>query len=402
MKKRFKVLGMAVLLLTLALTVGENLAESQARKTEETLYQQLQMFSDVLSIVQKNYVEEVDSKKLINGALRGMLSSLDPYSQFLEPDLYKELEIETEGKFGGVGMTITVKDNLVTVVSPLEDTPAFRAGIQPNDRIVKIDGKITRGMDSAAAAKLLRGAPNTKVNIEVLREGAPELLKLELTRELIKLKSVKRAQLIEGSKIGYIRLVEFQKDSYADLKAAVENLQKEKMEGLVLDLRNNPGGLLDSSISIADLFLPPNRLVVYTQGRRSEDRIEYRTRQAEAIPASLPMVILINEGSASASEILAGALSDSKRAVLVGKKSFGKGSVQTVIPMPESSAVKLTIARYYTPSGRVIEGKGLTPDIEVEQNLRTLALEGKIDLEKDAQLQRALDLLKGLTVLREK
>jgi len=182
----------------------------------------------------------------------------------------------------------------------------------------------------------------------------------------------------------------------------VENLQKEKMEGLVLDLRNNPGGLLDSSISIADLFLPPNRLVVYTQGRRSEDRIEYRTRQAEAIPASLPMVILINEGSASASEILAGALSDSKRAVLVGKKSFGKGSVQTVIPMPESSAVKLTIARYYTPSGRVIEGKGLTPDIEVEQNLRTLALEGKIDLEKDAQLQRALDLLKGLTVLREK
>ncbi len=402
MKKRFKVLGMAVLLLVLALTVGENLAESQARKSEETLYQQLQMFSDVLSIVQKNYVEEVENKKLINGALRGMLSSLDPYSQFLEPELYKELEIETEGKFGGVGMTITVKDNLVTVVSPLEDTPAFRAGIQPNDRIIKIDGKLTRGMDSAAAAKLLRGDPSTRVNIEVLREGAPELLKLELTRELIKLKSVKRAQLIEGSRIGYIRLVEFQKESYTDLKAALETLRKDGLEGLVLDLRNNPGGLLDSSISIADLFLPPNRLVVYTQGRRTEDRIEYRTRQAEAIPASLPMVILINEGSASASEILAGALSDSKRAVLVGKKSFGKGSVQTVIPLPESSAVKLTIARYYTPSGRVIEGKGLTPDIEVEQNIRTLALEGKIDLEKDAQLQRALDLLKGLTVLREK
>ncbi|HNQ36141.1 MAG TPA: S41 family peptidase [bacterium] len=402
MKKRFKVLGMAVLLLVLALTVGENLAESQARKSEETLYQQLQMFSDVLSIVQKNYVEEVENKKLINGALRGMLSSLDPYSQFLEPELYKELEIETEGKFGGVGMTITVKDNLVTVVSPLEDTPAFRAGIQPNDRIIKIDGKLTRGMDSAAAAKLLRGDPSTRVNIEVLREGAPELLKLELTRELIKLKSVKRAQLIEGSRIGYIRLVEFQKESYTDLKAALETLRKDGLEGLVLDLRNNPGGLLDSSISIADLFLPPNRLVVYTQGRRTEDRIEYRTRQAEAIPASLPMVILVDEGSASASEILAGALSDSKRAVLVGKKSFGKGSVQTVIPLPESSAVKLTIARYYTPSGRVIEGKGLTPDIEVEQNIRTLALEGKIDLEKDAQLQRALDLLKGLTVLREK
>ncbi|MFH0796779.1 MAG: S41 family peptidase [Candidatus Omnitrophota bacterium] len=388
------------LLLSLPLFLGENVARSQARKSEEALYQNLQLFSDVLSVVQTNYVEEVDSRKLIYGALKGMLASLDPYSQFLDQELYQELEIETEGKFGGVGMTITSKDDLITVISPIEDTPAFRSGIRPNDKIIRIDGKMTRGMNSAEAAKLLRGEPGTKVEVEIFHENASELVKLTLTRETIKLKSVKRVQILPDSKIAYIRLAEFQKDTYKDLKAALEDLMKQGMEGLVLDLRSNPGGLLDSAVNVSNLFLPLDRLVVYTQGRKPEDRIEYKTRNNETIPSTIPMVILINGGSASASEILSGALSDWKRAVLLGEKSFGKGSVQTVVPLPDKAALKLTIARYYTPKGRVIEGKGLTPDIAVEQKEKDLLSEGKVDLVKDTQLQRAVDLLKGISVFQ--
>lgn len=400
MKKIRKFWGVILLLLLLSLPLflGENVARSQARKSEEALYQNLQLFSDVLSVVQTNYVEEVDSKKLIYGALKGMLSSLDPYSQFLDQELYQELEIETEGKFGGVGMTITSKDDLITVISPIEDTPAFRSGIRPHDRIIRIDGKITRGMNSTEAARLLRGEPGTKVEVEILHENASELVKITLTRETIKLKSVKKVQILPDSKIAYIRLAEFQKDTYQDLKSALEDLQKQGMEGLVLDLRSNPGGLLDSAINVSNLFLPPDRLIVYTQGRKPEDRIEYKTRKNETIPSTIPMVILINGGSASASEILSGALSDWKRAVLLGEKTFGKGSVQTVVPLPDKAALKLTIARYYTPKGRVIEGKGLTPDIAVEQKEKDLLLEGKADMVKDTQLQRAVDLLKGISV----
>ncbi len=394
MKRRKSFWAVVVLLLGVTVLLGDNVAESQARKSEELVYKQLQLFSDVLSIIRKNYVEPVEPQKLITGALKGMLSSLDPYSQFLEPSLYQELTIETEGKFGGVGMTITLKDAMITVVSPLEDTPAFRAGIKPNDKIIRIDGKLTRGMDTNDAAKLLRGEPGTKVAIEILREGTPELIKLTLTRELIKLKSVKRAQFLPDTKIAYIRLVEFQKDTYQDLKTALKELERQGMQGLIIDLRNNPGGLLDSAIDVSNLFLEPGRLIVYTQGRNPEDRMEYRARRNEAIPSHIPIVLLVNGGSASASEILAGALSDWKRAILVGEKTFGKGSVQTVIPLPENAALKLTVAHYYTPKGRVIEENGLVPDVPVEQKDKDWMLEERLDPSKDSQLQRALEILK--------
>ena len=395
MKKSRKIWVVVILLLGLALLLGDNTAQSQSRKSEKELYRQLQLFSDVLSVVQDNYVEPVESKKLIDGALKGMLSSLDPYSQYLEPEVYKELEIETEGKFGGVGMTITIKDELVTVISPLEDTPAFRAGIQPNDRIVRIAGKSTRGMNSSDAANLLRGTPGTKVDIEILREGAPELIKLTLTREQIKLKSVKRVQFLPDSKIAYIRVTEFQKDTYQDLKSALEDMVKQGATGMVMDLRNNPGGLLDSAIDVSNLFLPPDKMVVYTQGRKPQDRFEYKTRHKETVPANVRIAILINNGSASAAEIFSGALADWKRATLIGEKSFGKGSVQTVVPLPENAALKLTIAHYYTPNGRIIQDKGLTPDIVVEQKEKDVLLEGKINLQKDLQLLRAFEFLKG-------
>jgi carboxyl-terminal processing protease len=394
MKRARNFWAVVILLVGIAFFLNENTAASQARKSEETLYKQLQLFSDVLSVVKNNYVEPVESQKLIYGALKGMLSSLDPYSVFMEPEIYKELSIETEGKFGGVGMTITVKDGLITVVSPIEDTPSFRAGIKPNDKIIRIDNQITRGMDSSAAAKMLRGEPGTKVAIEILREGEPELLKITLTREEIKLKSVKRAQFLPDSKIAYIRLVEFQQDTYPDLKNALETLKKQGMEGLVIDLRNNPGGLLDTAIDVSNLFLEPGKLVTYTQGRKTEDRVEFKTKQKETVPASVPIVILINGGSASAAEILSGALSDWKRAILVGEKSFGKGSVQTVIPLPDNAAIKITIAHYYTPKGRIVEGSGLTPDIVVEPKDKNMSLEGTLDIAKDNQLQTGVEFLK--------
>jgi carboxyl-terminal processing protease len=406
MKRARNFWAVVILLVGIAFFLNDNIAASQARKSEEELYKQLQLFSDVLSIVKNNYVEPVESQKLIYGALKGMLSSLDPYSTFLEPEMYKELTIETEGKFGGVGMTITVKDGLLTVVSPIEDTPAYRAKLKPNDKIIRIDDKITKGMDSTDAVKLLRGEPGTKVTIDVLREGAPELIKVVLVREIIVLKSVKRAQFLPDSKIAYVRLVEFQKDTYPEMKDALETLKKQGMEGLIIDLRNNPGGLLDTAIDVSSLFLETGKLVTYTQGRKPEDRVEFKTKQDEVVPASVPIVVLINGGSASAAEILSGALSDWKRATLVGEKSFGKGSVQTVVPLPDNAAVKITIAHYYTPKGRIVEGKGLPPDVEVKQAEvkqkendlspeETPETKTNLDITKDNQLQAGFNLLKG-------
>jgi len=391
MKK--KVLWLGILIIGFSL-LGADIEKSIAQKNEESFYKELELFTDALSIIRKNHVSEVKAKPLIYGALRGMLSSLDSYSQFLDPDFYKEMQIETEGRFGGLGMIITIKDDFLTVVSPLEDTPADRTGIKPGDQIIKIDDELTRGITVMEAAKKLRGEKGTTVKLEVMREKSPELLKFTIMRDIIKVKSIKKSHFISGTKIGYVRIVEFQKRTADDLKTSLQELEKEGLEGLILDLRNNPGGLLDSAIDVADEFIEKGKLVVYTQGRDAEDKRSYYSKNEPILPGNVPLVILMNKGSASASEIVIGAVHDWKRGVLVGTKTFGKGSVQNIIPLADGSALKLTIAKYYTPEGICIEETGINPDVLVEL---PEPKEADKDKEmKDLQLERAIELLKEL------
>ncbi|PIX76571.1 MAG: S41 family peptidase [bacterium (Candidatus Ratteibacteria) CG_4_10_14_3_um_filter_41_18] len=391
MKK--KVLWLGILIIGFSL-LGADIEKSIAQKNEESFYKELELFTDALSIIRKNHVSEVKAKPLIYGALRGMLSSLDPYSQFMDPDFYKEMQIETEGRFGGLGIIITIKDDFLTVVSPLEDTPADRTGIKPGDQIIKIDDELTRGITVMEAAKKLRGEKGTTVKLEVMREKSPELLKFTIMRDIIKVKSIKKSHFISGTKIGYVRIVEFQKRTADDLKTSLQELEKEGLEGLILDLRNNPGGLLDSAIDVADEFIEKGKLVVYTQGRDAEDKRSYYSKNEPILPGNVPLVILMNKGSASASEIVIGAVHDWKRGVLVGTKTFGKGSVQNIIPLADGSALKLTIAKYYTPEGICIEETGINPDVLVEL---PEPKEADKDKEmKDLQLERAIELLKEL------
>ncbi|PIV64742.1 MAG: S41 family peptidase [bacterium (Candidatus Ratteibacteria) CG_4_9_14_3_um_filter_41_21] len=391
MKK--KVLWLGILIIGFSL-LGADIEKSIAQKNEESFYKELELFTDALSIIRKNHVSEVKAKPLIYGALRGMLSSLDSYSQFLDPDFYKEMQIETEGRFGGLGIIITIKDDFLTVVSPLEDTPADRTGIKPGDQIIKIDDELTRGITVMEAAKKLRGEKGTTVKLEVMREKSPELLKFTIMRDIIKVKSIKKSHFISGTKIGYVRIVEFQKRTADDLKTSLQELEKEGLEGLILDLRNNPGGLLDSAIDVADEFIEKGKLVVYTQGRDAEDKRSYYSKNEPILPGNVPLVILMNKGSASASEIVIGAVHDWKRGVLVGTKTFGKGSVQNIIPLADGSALKLTIAKYYTPEGICIEETGINPDVLVEL---PEPKEADKDKEmKDLQLERAIELLKEL------
>ncbi len=392
--KNFNVLRARITLgiigfLILALIFGSDVRSSQGRKADELLYQQLDMFVDAMEIVRKQYVEPVDDKKLIYGALKGMLLSLDPYSAFLEPEVRNELQIETQGEFEGVGMEITLKDNIVTVVSPIEDTPAWKAGIKPGDRIIEIDGQSTKGYSTMEAARKLRGKKGTQVSISIMREGSPKLIKLTLVRDTIKVKSVKPK---EFGKIGYIRLTEFQERTAEDLQKALAEFEKNNLAGLILDLRNNPGGLLSSAIEVSELFLPPGKLIVYTQGRESKDRNVYQSRKKPLWQK--PVVILINGGSASASEIVLGALRDNLPLCRsVGLKTFGKGSVQNLIQLSDGSALKLTIARYYTPKGVCIEGQGITPDVEVKLPEDEAVIPTE---EKDLQFQKALEEVKSL------
>lgn len=384
---------------------------------ETSIYQQLELFAETISLVRSNYVEEVELKNLIYGALKGMLSSLDPHSQFLDPDTYNEIKVETEGEFGGLGIVISIKDELLTVISPIDGTPADKAGLKPGDRIVKIDGVSTKGITLMDAVKKLRGEPGTKVNLTILRENERKLLEFNIERAIIKIESIKEAKLIED-KIGYIRLVEFQEKTGKDLEEVLNKLESEGMEGLIVDLRNNPGGLLDSAVEVAEKFIEPGKLVVYTKGRIPNQNLEFLSR-AKKPHLDYPIVVLINEGSASASEIVAGCLHDHNRAVLLGTKTFGKGSVQTVIPLKDGSAVRLTTSKYYTPSGNPIHGVGISPDVEVplveetkekKEALKPEQIFEQIEKEKekivleetkpvyDNQIQRAIDLLKGLRV----
>ena len=381
--------------LIVGLSIFVSIALSGADKKKNDLYRQIELFSDTLTILQSEYVDETKPKDLIYGALKGMLSSLDLHSQFMDPDTYNELKVETKGKFGGLGIEVTIKDGVLTVITPIEDTPAWRAGIKPLDKIVKIDNDITRDMTLGEAVKRMRGKPGEAVNLTVLRESNKKILEFKIVRDIIKIKDVKEAKILEGD-IGYIRLNEFREDTAKNIDSALSLLAKEKMGALILDLRNNPGGLLEVAVDVAGKFIPKGKLVVYTQGRKEKQNLEFFSTSDQPL-LNLPMVVLINEGSASGSEIVAAALQDYKRAIIMGTKSFGKGSVQTVIPLSDGSALKLTTSKYFTPQGQVIQGKGVVPDIIIEDIKPSLDTEKEEPVEKaiDNQIMRAIDLLKA-------
>ncbi|NOZ64135.1 MAG: S41 family peptidase [Caldiserica bacterium] len=364
---------------------------------EETIYPQLELFAKVIAIVQQSYVKEVSTKTLIEGALKGMIASLDPYSEFMTPQEYEDMKIETEGKFGGVGMVITSEKGIITVISPIEDTPAFRAGIKPRDKIIEIEGESTKGWSTQKAAHKLRGKPGTKVHFKIWREGDNGVKSFTITREIIKINSVKGPKIFDD-KIAYIRLSVFRDRIDKELKNALSEVKEKHISALILDLRNNPGGLLDEAVKVSDLFLPRGKLVVYTQGRNKKNRNDYFSTNDPYFTSPYPIVILVNKGSASASEIVSAALKDWGVAILLGEKTFGKGSVQSILPVEDNYTLRLTTAHYYTPDNICIEGKGLAPDIEVslkpeeEEKVLKAFIEGK--KEGDIQLQKALEFLK--------
>ncbi|MFH2144497.1 MAG: S41 family peptidase [Candidatus Omnitrophota bacterium] len=353
-----------VLLFSTFLLFNNNPAFAGVKSVKDELYEQIEIFSDALTAVQHDYVEEIQTKDVIYGALKGMLAALDPYSQFMDPDIFKELQVETEGEFGGLGIEITLRDNLLTIIAPLDGTPADLAGLKSLDRIVKIDGEVTKDITLTEAVKKLRGKPGSEVTITILRESEDEIKDYTIKRDIIQIQSVRRAEIIENN-TGYIKLTDFSEKTKSDLDKALEKLEKEGMDSLILDLRNNPGGLLVSSVETVSEFLPTGKLIVYTKGRDKRQNVEYRATGKTNFK-NIPLIVLINGGSASASEIVAGAIQDHKRGIILGTKSFGKGSVQTVIPLRDGSALRLTTAKYYTPTGRTINEDGIKPDVLVE------------------------------------
>ena len=421
-----RVLMMWVVLVVLAFSLSPG--STAERKAIEELYNEIEVFTDALTITQNNYVDEIEPKKLIHGAIRGMLSALDPHSQFMEPEFYNEMKLQTEGEFGGLGIEIGVKDELLTVISPMDGTPAYEVGIKAGDKIVKIEDEITRGISIMDAVGKLRGKPGTDVTITILREGENKLLNFTITRAIIKIRSVKDARILEDN-IGYIKLSEFQEKTSKDLEDALLKLEKEGMDSLILDLRNNPGGLLNTAVQVSDKFLPGGRMIVYTKGRIKGQDMEFKSHEKLTHHDYPMMVVLVNEGSASASEIVAGAIQDNHKGIIVGTKTFGKGSVQTVIELKDGSALRLTTSKYFTPSGRSIHGEGIIPNflVELEEKLEVAKVEKseevfeKIEKEEghppvqeekkelkikkptpyDNQLSTALDILKGIKVYKK-
>jgi carboxyl-terminal processing protease len=399
--KKALVIGSLLVVLTLSLggTVASKGTDSGAT------YEQLRLFTEVLSIVQTQYVDEVPPKDLIYNAIKGTLRGLDPHSSFLDPDSYKEMQVETSGSFGGLGIEITLKDDILTVVSPIEGTPAYKAGLLTGDRIIKIDGLITKDMQLPDAVKRMRGKPGTKVTVTIIREGWTEPKDFDIVREQIRVHSVREQDLGDG--VAYIKLRQFQEQSPHDLDAALEKASKAGMKALILDLRNNPGGLLTAAVEVSEKFIEDGKLVVYTEGRVRNQNMRFSAHAKKGY-SNLPMVILINQGSASASEIVAGALQDWGRAMIVGTQSFGKGSVQTIIPLSDGSGLRLTTAKYFTPKGRSIHGKGITPDIVVEAPKEPAPKDRPLpspdpmdDFKKDVQLQRALDVVKAMRLVEQ-
>ncbi|SRR5579885_682357 len=349
-----------------------SIAVRRAQALPNDTYQELETFANVLAIVQKNYVEPVTTKRLIDGAITGMLASLDPHSAYLTPELYRDLEVETRGSFGGLGIEITIKNGVLTVMSPIDDTPAYRAGIKAGDQIFKIDNDFTKDMTLTEAVKRMRGPKGSKIKLTIRRQNVPELFTVTLVRDVIKIPSVKAKKLDDG--FDYVRISTFQENTDEAVQKALDDFEKENhghIKGLVLDLRDDPGGLLQQAVKVSDEFLDGG-MIVYTQGRHENEEQKFFSHKKKDFD-DYPMVVLVNGGTASASEIVAGALQDQRRAVVVGTQTFGKGSVQTILPLDDHSALRLTTARYFTPNGRSIQAVGITPDIDVEPPKPTLA-----------------------------
>jgi carboxyl-terminal processing protease len=399
MLKNKKVGWLILLGFVFGLVVGGISVHNVSALSDKT-YEKLKVFTDCLEIIKKNYVEEVKTEDLITGAIEGMLSSLDPYSAYLDPDMYRELEVETKGSFGGLGIEIAIKDGILTVIAPIEDTPAYRAGIKAGDKIVKINEESTKGMNLMECVKRLRGPKGSRVTIMIFREGATQTQAVSMVRDIIKIQSVKYKTLEKG--YGYLRISQFQEKTSTDAVQALEALQKENpagLRGLVLDLRNDPGGLLDEAVEVSNLFLDSG-VIVTIKGRNEEDKTVFNAHKERTMPP-WPMVVLVNQGSASASEIVAGALQDYGRAVIMGSKTFGKGSVQTIIRLDDGSAIKLTTARYYTPKGRSIHEKGIQPDILLPAVEKTPGKMAEEQSAADPELDRALEQLKGMTIFQK-
>jgi len=361
-------------------------------------YEELKTFSEVLTQIQKHYVDETKPKDLVHGAIRGMLATLDPHSSYMTPDMYKEVQVETKGEFGGVGIQIGIKENRLAVIAPIEGTPAQKAGIQAGDFITKVNDESTKDLTLMDAVHKMRGPKGTKVNLTIQRDGVTDPLVFTLTRDIIKIESVK-SKVLDKS-IGYVRMTQFQESTSRDLSKALKQLKEQKLQGTILDLRNNPGGLLTAAVDVSEQFLPAGKLIVYIKGRDGR-KDEYVSRAKEQ-PEDAPMIVLVNEGSASASEIVAGALQDWGRAVIIGTQTFGKGSVQTILPLADGSGLRLTTAKYYTPKGRTIQSTGITPDIVVKPKPTVVAKASEKDKEKDKELGKDKDKDKDREVAKPK
>jgi carboxyl-terminal processing protease len=342
-------------------------ASAEKGRPRENFYDQVALFADAVNIIRSEYVDEVDSKRLIYGALKGMLESLDDYSQFMNPDEYNEIRLETKGEFGGVGVEISLKDGILTVITPMIGTPAETAGVRSGDKIVKIDGNITKNITLSEAVKRMRGKPGSTVTLTVWREGASNILDIPIKRDIIKIHSIERAEMI-ADKVGYIKLVEFQQNTARDLDNAAKRLKDQRMDSLILDLRNNPGGLLEGALDVAERFLEKGKTIVSIRARDKKQSITFRSSGRFA-DTDFPLIVIVNEGSASASEIVAGAIKDNGRGMIVGVRTYGKGSVQTVIPLRDGSALRFTTAYYLSPSGNLIKDKGIVPDVAVESSI---------------------------------
>jgi carboxyl-terminal processing protease len=402
-KAKFVLVGLAGLLAGAALTVNLSAIADKDAQTALPI-EELRAFTDVFARIKSDYVEPVEDKKLINEAINGMLTGLDPHSAYLDPDAFKDLQVGTQGELGGLGIEVGMEDGFVKVVSPIEDTPAFKAGVKPGDLIIKLDDTPVKGMTLNDAVKRMRGKPGSNIRLTIVRKGVDKPIVLTLTRAVIKIRSVKSTMLDSG--YGYVRVTQFQEHTGELLVEALNKLYKDSkspLKGLILDLRNDPGGLLNGAVAVTAAFVKPDSLVVYTEGRTEDAKMrltasrEHYLRPMQAdylrnLPQGVkevPMVVLVNSGSASASEIVAGALQDHKRAVVMGTRTFGKGSVQTILPIGNGTAIKLTTARYYTPNGRSIQAKGIEPDIVVE--------DPSISEEEDGMGIREADLDKHLT-----
>ncbi len=417
------------LVIGFSLTIGQHVFAERDNNNALPL-EELRAFTEVFANIKNNYVEDVTDKELLENAIRGMLSGLDPHSSYLDTDAYKELQVGTSGEFGGLGIEVSMEDGFVKVVSPIDDTPADAAGVKAGDLIIRLDDTPVKGLTLREAVNLMRGKPGSDILLTIVRDGTNRPLKITITRDIVQVKSIKYESLEPG--FGYVRITQFQSHTGSDLKKAINELKEENngtLNGLILDLRNNPGGVLNAAFEVSDAFLEQG-MIVYTEGRIDDSALEFKATPDDSLEGA-PLIILINSGSASASEIVAGALQDHKRAVIMGSKSFGKGSVQTILPMNNGAALKLTTARYFTPAGRSIQAEGIVPDIPLDRINLTAAnepefapvteadLAGHLDsgqensendaaniqqeekhrVDQDYQLYEALNLLKGLHIL---